>query len=67
LGRNDSLDFCHAAIGSAYAHVLALDRPWQTRVGLLPMPDVRPRCFCRNQLGELVDYLEALVASGPPW
>ena len=36
LKRNDGLDFCHAVIATAYCHIVALDGPWQRRVGCLP-------------------------------
>ena len=62
LKKGDETDFLHATLGCAYAHVLALDKHWKRRVGMLPEAGSLARCFYKNELNSLVTCLEGLVS-----
>jgi hypothetical protein len=61
--RNDGLDFCHAALGTAYGNLTTLDRQWKRRVESLPAPNGLAKACYRRELDQLVDTLESLVNS----
>lgn len=57
LGPNDGLDFCHAAVGAAYARLATLDKHWKRRVESLPEANRLAKVFYAPQLDQLVDLL----------
>lgn len=60
---NDGLDFCHAVLAASYGSVATLDTQWKRRVENLPKPNRLARIFYRPEVDELVDLMDALVAS----
>jgi hypothetical protein len=54
--ENDSVDFMHATVGSAYADLLVVDKQWKRRVGAVAPKREYPWLFYR---AELDDFLEA--------
>jgi hypothetical protein len=60
---NDSLDFCHSVLATAYGSLITLDRQWKRRVQMLPTPNRLARVYYRPELDHLVSMLESLVTS----
>jgi hypothetical protein len=61
--QNDAPDFCHAVLGAACGSIATLDKKWKRRVEDLPTPNCLAKVYYRPQVDQLVDALEALVAS----
>jgi hypothetical protein len=59
--QNDTIDFCHAILGSSAANIATLDKQWKRRVENLPKPNGLARMFYRSELNQLVDLLEEAV------
>jgi hypothetical protein len=57
----DGFDFCHAVIGSAFAHVATLDKNWKRRVENLPQPNGLARIYYRPELDTMVADIELQV------
>lgn len=58
LKKGDGRDLCHAAIGSAYGSIAALDKQWKRRVAALPNPNGLAHIYSPNELDQLVADLE---------
>jgi hypothetical protein len=61
--KNDGLDFSHALMGAAFAHIAALDTRWKHRIESLPKPNGLASVYCSSELNQLVDELEAAASS----
>jgi hypothetical protein len=55
----DGMDFCHAVVGSAFAHFAALDKPWKRRVESLPKPNAVARIYSEPELDQMVTDIES--------
>jgi hypothetical protein len=58
LKKGDGRDLCHAAIGTAYGSIAALDKQWKRRVEALPTPNGLARVYSPNELDQFVTDLE---------
>ncbi len=61
--KNDGIDFCHAVLASAYAHIITLDRQWKRRIRALPRPNGLAEVYYRAELNAFLEHLEWLVTS----
>ena len=57
LNSRDGMDFCHAVIGTAFAHFTTLDKNWQRRVASLP-PHALASVYNPLQLDQMVADIE---------
>jgi hypothetical protein len=65
--KGDGLDFCHAAMGSAFASFATLDNNWKRRVEDLPKPNRLAHIYGPSQLDQMVTDIElALKHRSPP-
>lgn len=58
IKKGDGLDFCHAVMASAFAHVAALDKHWKRRVESLPKPNKLARIYYQPELDKMVTDIE---------
>ena len=56
---NDGLDFCHAAMASAFASIATLDKHWKRRIENLPKPNRLAHIYYQPQLDKMVDDIES--------
>ena len=61
--KGDGMDFCHAVVGSAFAHFAAFDKQWKRRVESLPQPNGLARIYYEPELDQMVTDIESWVQS----
>jgi hypothetical protein len=61
--KGDGMDFCHAVVGSAFAHFAAFDKQWKRRVESLPQPNGLARVYYEPELDQMVTDIESWVQS----
>jgi hypothetical protein len=61
LKPGDGLDFSHAVMGSAFASVAALDKPWKRRIQSLPKPNGLAYIYSAPDLNKMVADIELWV------